>query len=68
MKSLVKVALKTADYKDMVGIVSKLAENFQDVIACFALEMTEKFVSGLSVSVSLLHIPDFHPTCRFRQS
>ncbi|VDO66798.1 unnamed protein product [Heligmosomoides polygyrus] len=43
VKSLVKVALKTADYKDMVGIVSKLAENFQDVIACFALEMTEKF-------------------------
>lgn len=60
VKSLVKVALKTADYKDMVGIVSKLAENFQDVIACFALEMTEKF--------TILSLPLIDRSCPRRES
>ncbi|VDP44383.1 unnamed protein product [Heligmosomoides polygyrus] len=42
VKYLVKVALKTAEYDDFVEIVSKLVDEFQDVIACFAVELTKK--------------------------
>lgn len=59
VKYLVKVALKTAEYDDFVEIVSKLVDEFQDVIACFAVELTKKLVSNLFVSLSHLHLSGF---------